>query len=188
MQGNSFLAVLSLIYRQHSPPRSEAWIWLLFSPIVLLPTSFNTNRYIKLLSITWLPKIIKGASFPHALRGLHCRFRDSGFILKLLNILKANPYLCQNETLRYMGKSQTVCMMSRCMQPSASPYPKGAPNPTYFPVSHLSLPVIIISLCPMDQIWMSFFELCSLPLFPPSSICNTLPSCTAHTSFGATKK
>lgn len=101
--------------------------------IVLLPTSFNTNKYIKLLPITWLPRIIKMASFPHALRGLHYRFRDSGFILKLLNILKVNPNMCQNETLRYMGTSQNVCMMSRCMQPSASPYPKGAPNPTYFP-------------------------------------------------------
>lgn len=56
--------------------------------------------------------------------------RKGGLFFQL--VLKVNPILCQKGSLRYMGKSQTLCIMSRCIQPSASPNPKGAPNPTYF--------------------------------------------------------
>lgn len=60
------------------------------------------------------------------------RKSKKGWVAFQVSILKVNPILCQKGPLRYMGKSQTLCIISRCIQPSASPNPKGAPNPTYF--------------------------------------------------------
>lgn len=101
--------------------------------------------------------------------------KERGVVFQV-SILKVNPTLCQKGPLRYMGKSQTLCIMSRCIQASASPNPKGAPNPTYFTVSHLSLPAIIISLCPMGQIWVLALSQVVLALFFLTHFCFQYPS------------
>lgn len=200
MKGNSFLAVLSLTYRQHSPPSPEApglhYCATGYQTVLTQKKEYQVSFY------HFAPQDDQNCFFSHAIRGLCCSFKGSRFlfcqqrtrsckvllrlkrkrkgVLKLLSILKVNLILRWKNPLRCMGKSQTASWGdARNLLPLLTP--KELLIQQTFTVSHLSLPSTIISLCPMDQIWTQ------LP-FPPSSVSNIPLSCTTCTSFSTAKK